>query len=117
VSALRHVTVSPTVTVVDAGVKPAVVIWTVLVSAPADAATTSVASSATGSSSKRLMRNDPPLPADLYFGSSRNKRLSSLKRFGIYRFLTIVWVPLWLASRPLPAWLIVRKTRMCDVPR
>jgi Fe-Mn family superoxide dismutase len=32
-----------------------------------------------------------------------------------YRRLT-VWVPLLAASRPFPAWLTLRKTRMCETP-
>jgi hypothetical protein len=55
VSALCQVTESPTAMLVAVGVKPLFVIWTVLVSAPADAATTSAANSATGSRNMRIM--------------------------------------------------------------
>src|SRR6185369_6139549 len=59
VSAFRQVIESPTLTVVELGVKPWRVIWTVFVSAPAEPATTSIATSAARSRSIFFMELPP----------------------------------------------------------
>jgi hypothetical protein len=63
VSAFFQVTLSPTLIVVELGVNPLFTIWTVFVSAPAAATTTSVASSASGSRSMRFMWRSPRFSA------------------------------------------------------
>ena len=115
-SAFFHVTLSPTVMVVALGVNPLFTIWTVFVSAPAAATTTSVANERQREQEYAFHLEVPPSQ----LASARCLPLANGSQSGsvcwLYRFLTMVWVPLCAASRPLPAWFTVRKTRMCETP-
>src|ERR1700675_1181575 len=87
-----QVTLSPTLMVVALGVNPLFTIWTVLVSAPAAATTTSVANSASGSRNMRFIWM-PPLVVP------RGERSRGISRCGLVRYLPLPYDGLGAAVR------------------